>query len=57
LFKTDSVTSGARSAIPDWLAKRKAKSLKNDQGKNYIDMPCYLGLDGIAGGWIEGVVC
>ncbi|KAJ1549237.1 hypothetical protein HK405_007305, partial [Cladochytrium tenue] len=29
--KIYSVTSGARSAIPDWLAKRKAKSLKHDQ--------------------------
>ncbi|KAJ3357978.1 Nucleolar protein 10 [Entophlyctis luteolus] len=26
----DSVTSGARSAIPDWLAKRSKKSLKHD---------------------------
>lgn len=29
--KIYSVTSGARSAIPDWLAKRKSKALKNDQ--------------------------
>ncbi|KAJ3205408.1 Nucleolar protein 10 [Dinochytrium kinnereticum] len=28
--KIYSITSGARSAIPDWLAKRKAKELRND---------------------------
>ena len=27
-----SITSASRSAIPDWLAKKNKKALKNDQG-------------------------